>query len=67
MKMSPNLFFFPLDYKLIAKGYNLGTARWKRGTGQGSGKGHRTSHSKLTTITVSACVHQPRALLTLSF
>lgn len=54
MKMSPNLFFFPLDYKLIAKGYNLGTARWKRGTGQAQGR-----DTELPTLSspLSLCLH----------
>ena len=33
------IFYF-LDYQLIIKGYNSGTARWKRCIGQGMGIGH---------------------------
>ena len=31
--------FYLLDYQFIIKGYNSGTARWKRCTGPGMGKG----------------------------
>ena len=32
-----------LDYQLIIKGYNSGTDRWERCTGQSLGEGHRAS------------------------
>ena len=32
--------FYLLDYQLIIKGHNSRRARWKRYTGQGTGKGH---------------------------
>lgn len=35
--------FYLLDYWFIIKGYNSGTARWKRCTRQGMGKGYRAS------------------------
>ena len=41
--------FCLLDHQLIIRGYNLGTARWKRCTGQCMGKGHGTSKPSLST------------------
>ena len=35
--------FYFLDHQFFTKGYNSRTARWKRGTGHGKGKGHRAS------------------------
>ena len=39
--------FYLLDYQFTIKEYNLGTARWKRCTEQGMGKGHRASMPSL--------------------
>ncbi|KAF0875920.1 FHR5 protein, partial [Crocuta crocuta] len=53
--------FYLLDYGFIIKGYNSGTARWKRCIGQGMGKGHRTSMPfPATTFPTSPCIYQPR-------
>ena len=35
--------FYILDHQFFTKGYNSRTARWKRDTGHGKGKGHRAS------------------------
>ena len=37
--------FYLLDHHFIIKGYNSGTARWKRCTGQGMGKGVQSCYA----------------------
>lgn len=51
--------FCLLDHRFITKAYNSGTARWKKYTGQGSGKGLGASVLSLgTSLPKSPGVHQ---------
>ena len=55
-------------YWFIIKGYNSGTARWKRYEGQGTWEGFRASMSSQRCTTLSfTYVHQVEAFWTLSF
>ena len=46
--------FYLLDYWFITKGYDSGTDRRRRSTGQGTGKGHGAS-----TLLPKAALHKP--------
>lgn len=51
-----------LVYYKSVKGYDLGTARWKRCIGQGMGKGRSWSFhglSRCATLPTHQCHHQP--------
>lgn len=53
-----------VDHQFMIKEDNSGTARWKKCTGQGQGKGPAKSLHALprrTTLPESPCVHQPRS------
>ena len=61
--------FYSLDHWFMIKGYNSGTARWKRGIGQGVRKGHRASTPSLGSP-LPPCLHMftnREALRTQSF
>ena len=62
--------FYLLDYQFIIKGYNSGTARWKRCTGRGVGRRHGVSMPSLSWVPLSPnlqVISHPEAPQMLSF